>query len=597
VDDSARPASSRPAALLRAALLPLLAAGIFPATAGAQATTIARADGLGVYELWSATAGSAHLLGSGLSFLPLDVAGRTFRDRLRLDLPSLAGVGSPAPHARLPGGGSVFLLGFGDATVLLHVASDGMPSAAAVTPGALSTLALAADGSRALLATSVAAGGNVLLVDLADSAAFPAVDLTAALPPLDVQPDSLRVSSRRAWFLADGRLWRADLQASGTSALAQPVALTVGTGDTLSPETVLSADGLSLALLSSAPGGLGLLHVVTPAGSAVLLTPDAVAIDAPALLSPLGPLLALSGDGKLAAWRQTVGGSKEIFLQAVPQPGPPPPTPVQLTANTYFTDTLDNAGILGFASQSVLTFVAGEAGGGAVGAADLYTAHLGTLGGGPVLQNATFTSGDTVPPFLVPGELEILSAQLDPLAERMLFVVDPHGADAGLYATAADGTGPGELLLPGFKTQPVLLRAGASIFLQSVPDAAPKDGTELHLLAPASAGGAVLPLGKLPPGLSLDRFVDSGDELRAAFVVSAGPALQLPLRLSLPAGALLPAWGQLFQVAPLLALPPSGALVTGVGLPGGPYLDIAFAGFAQGAVLPVPAGFSFPLPY
>ncbi len=585
-----------PRLLCRLAAMLLLAAAL-----PAQSATIARADGTGGYELWSALPGGpAQLLGGSVHFLPLDLAGDTFRDHLRLDLPVVAGADSPAPHIRLPGGGSLFLIDASGATALLRIAADGSLSVPfAVAAGDLQlSLAVASDGSRALLATTQAAGGDVVLVDLEPNASAPPLVLTAAQAPLAIDASSLRTSAERSFFVAGNGLWRADLTAVGPASQALPVALPVGPGDTLLPETVLSADGRSLALLSRDPSTQSQLHVVTPFGVPVLLNAVPAAIDAPALQSPIGPLLALSPDGTLAAWRQTIGPSKEVFLQAVPQPGPPPPAATQLTADTYFIDTLDSAGILGFVNNVVLSFVAGEAGGQAVGAADLFVAQLGVGGGGPALQNATLTSGVSLPPFLVPGDLEISAAMLDATSTRMLFIVDPHGGDAALFSTAADGSGTPAMLLPTLQQDPVLVRAGQSVLVQSVPEGPGVPKTQLHLLRPA--GVAPLLLGTLPAGTLLDRFTDSADGTSAAFVAHAGPLapmLQLPVRLDTSTGALLPAWSQLLQVSPLMALPPSGALIAGVGAAGGPYLSVAFTGFEQGSLLKVPMGFTFPLPY
>jgi len=582
----------------------VLGAALAAHDARAQSLPVARANAFGGYDFWSASAsGPATQVASFAVFLPVELAGASFRDRLRCDRPIGAGQGSPAPHIRLPGGGSLFLTFATQGATLHHVDGSGVLHAALVgqniapsSPGGglLSQVAVSPDGRRALAASTTDNEGEVVLLDLASGGA-PAV-LTAALPPLIVAGASLRVSSRRAFFVASGKLYRADLTAAGAAGQAALVPLGLPDTHVVLPELLLSADGGSLALVSEAPGGLRQVHVVRPDGSVQLASDAPAPIDAPALQSPLGPLLAISADGAVVAWRASVAGSHEVFLQAVP-PAPLSP-PVQLTAVASFADTLDDAGLLGFAPGGLLTFVVGQAQAGALGGADLFTAEL--VPGGAALHNATATSGLTAPPFLVPGELSIAAAVLDPLGERLLLTLDPaQGGDAALLAIPADGSGAGSLPLPPFAQPPVLARAGHDVLLQSVPASAPAGGTELHLLAPLGAPGpAALPIGTAPPGVLLDRITDAANGSRVALVAhGAAPAVQLPLTIDIASGAVLPAWTQLFQVSPLLALPPSGALVAGVGNPGGPYLFIAFTGFNAGTVLKLPAGFGFPLPF
>ena len=589
--------------------------GVLLAPARGQDLPVARQAGAG-YELWSAPAGgaAATLVLDGASFLPLRLSGATWRERLRRGIPveAVADTGTPLParHIRLPGGGSLFLADLPGLTALLHVRADGsLTIAYAAIPGPggpaiLPSVAVRADGRAALLATAADAGGDLVVVDLPPVAgtALPEQVLTLAQPPLDLVAASLRLSATHAFAIAGsgsaGQLLRAALGAPS----AATVALPLPAGSTLLPETVLSAEGASLALIGQVPGGLRHVIVVRPSGSPVALTSAPAALDAPSLQSPVGPLLALAADGSQVAWRATVNGSKELFLRAVPAAVPSPPA-AQVTGDAFFTDTLDNAGILGFApiAAPMLVFAAGEQeGGGTLDSGDIYTATL-ALSGAPILSNATKTSGDTAAPFLVPGELEVTGAVLDPRGERLLLSVDPDGGDGALYALPADGSGPGSMLLPPFAQEnPLLVRAGDSVLVLSVPDSAPSGGTQLHLVRPLHAAGvAVQLLGTAPPSLLLDRFTDSADGARLAFVArtSASASLALPVRVSVADGAVLPAWTELHAVSPLMALPPSGVLAAGVGVPNGPFLFVAFTGFATGSVLHVPVGYGFPLPF
>jgi hypothetical protein len=562
-----------------------LGLGVLVAGMSAQTVPVLRANGAG-FDLWLAPAsgGPGLLAAPGLQVLPLDLAGSVLRERLLADRPQPVS-GAPAAHVSLADGGDLYLVRAGGLSALLHVRADGSVAAPLVLPevGAPSlagTAAVAMDAPLALAVTPAALGGKVWLASLAG---LPQRLLSPAGAGV-ADPGSLRVSATRAFFVAGGVLHRAVVT---IAAAAQPVPLGAP-GDVTLPELVLSADGLSVAAVTQSPGGARLVHVVDPNGVVRTVTPTAGAYDTPHLGDSFGPWLALAPDGSQVAFRGVVGPSAELFVRDVPQPV----APVQVTANANFIDTIDNVGVLGYALPGKLLFFAGELGAGTAlqfGAADSYLAT--TLGGGPIaLSNATATSGDLVAPFTSPGDLEVLDQLLDPTGSKLLLVVDPHGADASLLAEPADGSGPAVPILPALAEPPELHAAGDSVLVLSRScQTCPR---QLAVLAP---GGALTTLGVVPDGLLLDRFVAGGGY--AAFVGSAGPGLQIAVRVRLSTGAVDLPWPFAGSLPDAIALDPAnGALRLGVGGPGGPpYLFLQLDGPLSGHVLSVPAGDGLPL--
>jgi hypothetical protein len=551
----------------------------------AQSVPVARQVAPGLHDILVAAPGApAQTMLSGVEFLPLDLAGFAVRDRLSGTL-AVPVAGPLASHVRCGEGGSLYLVHGAGATSLLHVRADGSAAVAFSQPDAggpalAGLVHRALDAPFVLLATTPAAGGQVWLVDL--DGAPPRLLSAPGTPAAD--PLSLRVSAERAFFMAGGTLQAARLALPGAAA---PVPLGAP-GDTTLGEIAISDDGLSVAAVSQAPSGLRLVHVVDEALQAHQITPVPGVFDTPNYGSPFGPWLVLSPDGSQVAWRATIAGASEVFVQDVPQPAPP----LQITADANFIDTIDGVGVLGFAASGKLHFMAGEKqlGGlpGQLGAADLFLALPGAAGS-VALSNVTATSGDTVAPFTAKGELEVLDAVLDPAGQNLLLTVDPSGGDAALISVPADLPAGGSVLLPSLMAAPELHAAGDGVLVLS--QACPSCDQALHRL---SASGAFDLLALLPLGLTADRFTEGGG--RAAFVVAASSGLQLAARLDLASGTFDLPWPFAGAVSSGLALTGSaGDLVLGVGDVGGPQLLLQLDGMLSGHVVKLPAGTVVPL--
>ena len=590
-------ASSRPlvaALILACAAVPL----------AAQSVPFARKTAAGTSEIWrlDELGGPPQLVISGVSFLPVDLAGAAASDRLRMDRPTLQGVGEPAPHVRLPGGGSLYRVAWNTDTALLHVDADGVPRVllAVAGPSALSTrIAVSVYGNRALVATTLAAGGDVYLVDLAASTA---VNLTAASPPLAVDETSLRLTSQAAWFVVGGVLYRAPLL---PPAEAQAVA-TAAMGGPVLDELAAATGADCVAAIVGPPDDIRRIVVVPLVGSPVLVTPTAGDYDLPSYADPLGPFLALSPDGELIAYRELVGDSEELFVKDVLLPDPE----LHVTVEPQFPVYIDNVGVLGFSAPKRLCFfggdsnISGVSGQELMASADMYMADLSTPGQ-PVYTNLTQTNGQSVPPFTQPATLTFAQAVLDPLAERFLLVgEDENGGPALATFSLVSWAPPGvdTLLASGGSTSLEtvgLQAAGERVLVESLSgDGDGSDSLTLSMLPPVSYDPTgLVTLATVPESITLDRWTSDHTGEWGACVASLAPGIEIPVYAHLDSGLLAPALMMPFGVSPMLAFSSTGRLYLGLGAAGGPYKFVAFAAPGVGKALGIPVGDGFPLQF
>lgn len=582
---------------IRRLLLALLT--FVPASVGAQTMPWAL-EVPGGHALWQVddvTLGAGPWTGIGaipapLEFLSVELPGYALADGLRADLPRLADALDPAPHVRLPVEGSLYRVRSAGSTHLLMVRTDGSLQSlfsavdngpeAAILPG----LAVSRSGDHVLIATSLAAGGNALVIELTPTGNT--IDLTLTLPPLTISATSMRLGSDTAWFLADGALYRATLGVpppAGETAAVVPV--TLAPGETLQEETVASGNGQVLAVLSEDALGDRTIHLAGATGPADALSAAPAAYDLPDYHSPVGPFVVLSEDGSQIAWRQTLLLKKEVFTRPTGLGGPLS----QLTGDALFIDTIDNVGILGFQGNDVLLFAAGEANAGAIGSADFFRVDLG-LGTEPV--NITKTSGQSNAPFTAKGTLDVVGVMTDPTATALLVAIDPDNGDHGLLRLPIDGLSPGVEFMNGLLFAPQVIPAGSHVLLFSQPDL-PSFPRRVHRL---SATGQLTLLADVPDAaaLVLDRFAVDRTGNQAAFVASAGPGLELPGLVDLATPSLSAAWLTILGVSPRVAFTPTGRLAAGVGFGGlGPYAWVGFTGFSTGVLYNLPVAGGFPL--
>lgn len=559
-----------------------------------QETVFAIENAFGTHDLLGVdeVALTMNVLQPKVELLPLKLAGFAKRDRLRLDLPRLADQGGSIAHVRLPELGSLYryrVPATGDTRLALNRSSGGLAILSNLVgqsslPSITEWVTVDTSGRFALVATEPAAGGDVLLIDMLFES--PWINLTSFIPPLNVEGISLRLAGTRAWFVADDTLYRAELKLSVD---AQPVTLPLLAGETLIPETAVSRDGRFLAVVTEDPLGLRRILIAPPSGDGRVLTPVPGDYDPPLYDSPVGPLLALSNDGLRVGFRDQVAGSRELFVQRSLSPEPPK----QITKDASFTDTIDNVGILGFTTEGLLIFAAGE--GIALGpdahieGADFF--QINAYGGATEEPlNITQTSGFPTAPFTDYGTLDIFSATADPLNQRLILDVDPDNGDHALVMVSMDGTQGITPLTGPLDEMPVLAPAGDAVQAFTVPAQPAVNASEVHLLPPADGG---LPRAELLAGvtgpitLQFARFAVDRAGTRAAFVASAGQGLELPGVVDVAGSAIQAVWNQAMSVSPSMAFTASGRLAVGIGFPGGPYLHLGLDGPGSGVVYPI----------
>jgi hypothetical protein len=170
-----------------------------------------------------------------------------------------------------------------------------------------------------------------------------------------------------------------------------------------------SGDGSTVAVIAGTSPTSAHVFTFRLAGPSVCVNDNPAEIPDPGFGTNAGPLLALSPDGSRAAWKEIVhtaqDTSGEIFTRRVPfQPTPPE---YQITADSNFTDTLNDTGVIAFFDRDKVVQLVGEANGaGGIEKGDFYQAAFPAGGGAPVLTNLSNTSGDTTAPFDFKGDIE-----------------------------------------------------------------------------------------------------------------------------------------------------------------------------------------------
>ena len=368
---------------------------------------------LGVYD--ARTGGPITSLArlQDLQLLALDHTGRTQLEELQPERPRL--------RADLPGGVTRLSLPFGAGSLYRYVRGVGgvqhfgflvvrsgeMPRVALELPGHgpafmdpfVSTVGVAPDGRSFLVATSLAAGGDLYEVPLIGGS-LPALR-TGAVAPQAFSPDGLWLGRDFGFGIAPTGVWRFP-RTSGGAATAVPVP----SGTTWTGQAVMNrARRHALATTGTDPLQRD-VWVFGPAGPAVRvsLAPAEIADAGFAPQHAGGPWMALSDDGALAAWAETTVVSampltvvRDVRLQRVQSPIEGP----LVTGDAYLLDTLDEIGRISFYRPTEVTYAAGEVNDPAeqgLAATDFFGASLGP-GDQPILRNLSVTSGDPSVPF------------------------------------------------------------------------------------------------------------------------------------------------------------------------------------------------------
>jgi hypothetical protein len=428
----------------------------------------------------------------GIQLLPIDAAGRAAftqfqpgHARLKNDLPGASrlvlpqGQGSLYRYRRSVAGGNDF--GF------FVVRPDGLaaPLAAFAGTGGAGNqdpipnpVAISAQGDAFLVATTLAAGGDLFEVEIATGIVR---SLSAGLPPLDVLPQGLvllpnwgaAITTRGPFRFVRGGgqaltvplrvRARAGALGGNPGAATQPTLTHFGNG------LAASTDGSTVAVIAGASPSQ--LHVFTfrLGGQAVCVNDVPAPIADPGFGTQAGPTLALSSDGERAAWKTIGPVSGECFSRRVPSL--PTPPEFQLTADQHFTDTLNDTGVIAFFDRHSVMMLVGEPNGaGGIEKGDIYRATFPLGGGAPVFSNLSNTSGDAAEPFLLKGELETSDGIYQiPGQTGSVYFVDGSSGQGEVYRLNGD-TGTALLVRSGVEQLDFIERAGPNFVLGILHD-------------------------------------------------------------------------------------------------------------------------------
>ncbi len=531
----------------------------------------------------------------GIQLLSLDFAGRSMltelvpsEPRLRNDVPGAARVRLPNGAGSLyryrhddpVGGPSIF--GFfavdfaGMARPLGSVQGTGLLGTDDPFPG---RVGVSPSGDSLLVATSLAAGGDLLEIDVATGNV---IDRTATSAPLDFLPGSLRLLPTWGAALSTSGPVRFDRQA-GASASSVPTVPAAYIADGI----VASADGSTLAYVAGPDPTQTSIFTFQRTGAANQALPAAMNLSGPGFLPdcPSGPTLALSPDGSEVAFRTEEGTTRECWSRPVSAPASPS---FQITSNALFEDTLNDSGVIGYlgpnaAPSNTIVLVVGEQGAvaQALENADVY--RLDPAAGGAVtVTNLTLTSGVTQPPF-AKGQINVDDG----------FYAIP-GTTSALYFQDL-GSGTGEVRAVDVKTGAIQVLVDQVKSLDLVELAA----SELVLGMERTLTGKPIDLYSVPVSLATAPVL-VGRATNACHFASPSTrpdgtfAAVLDLggvgwlgRIQLPGGTGQLLTQSLLAYGPTIAFTPSGALAASVAVSSGTFV---FTWSPTGALGLLPTG-------
>ena len=442
-------------------------------------------------------------------FLGIDLMGYAEVLRLRVDLPHDVRDDTPAEHVMLPGGGSLYRIQLATSSAILHVHSNGRVSLHAITPDVAGIpaikeeIAVSSEGRYAFVATTQAAGGNVLRLDLRRPNA--PLNLTAGLAPFNVEAESLRGSEHAAFFLADSKIWRAT---PASNWLASEVALPLLPEEEPEEESVLSNSGKVLVILARSEEDQGRYLAIHIAGPVVVVTPTPGAYDLPQYDHPLGPFVAISPiDHRLGFRTMTEGLADELFIADIVLPS----TPEHLTAEPVFPAYVDNVGVFAFSAPNMFCFFAGDVQLSGldpeemIGKGEMYMADVTDITNVSFI-NVTRTNGHATPPFANPGTLRFSEALMDPEATRFFLLGEDADDSENLYVVRVDGVSSGPdvpnllRLLFAQDEDPEVWNAGAQVLYTGVPEeeSGPAAGMSVYHMPSLEAGGLPVLMSSIP---------------------------------------------------------------------------------------------------
>ena len=446
-------------------------------------------------------------------------------------------------------------------------------------------LAVAPAGDAVLVATTVAAGGNLLEIELATGTTH---DRTAAFGPLDFGTAGLALTSTWGAVACSDRLLRFD---RSPGALAEE--LSFGAGGTpawFAGELVTSPSGTFAASIAGSDPTLADVWVFGPTGEAVLATETPMHLSGAGFLpeSTHGPYLAVSDDGTRVAWR-TEGLTREAYMAIVPQAGGPV-APTHVSSDSLYLDTLDEIGEFLFRPlANTLLLAVGESpdvGGGGIENLDFYEVSMPSPSS-PTLVNLTVSNGLQAPPFFAKSSLQPEGCAL--LESGALVFHHDDSGEGSLVSWVPGQSGYTEHL-PDVKDLDALELAGDQLVLVVRRSSGNKDREVWTLPATLSAPPSLVMT--MPDTNLIDRMTTRSDGW-AAFI-QVFPVKERLWLLDTQTGTLRKM--RKFLYGPSLHFAPTGELTFSVGAAGTSAIQAAIPVVGPPFRLKVPVAPGFILP-
>jgi hypothetical protein len=425
--------------------------------------------------------------------------------------------------------------------------------------------ALSSDSRALVLASTVEAGGDLLELDLDTGAWF---TRTTLLPPQEFQPDGLCLVASFGAAQTTSGLVRYERLPGAQGAL-------VGFSGTGSPPTwvgggiVCSADATTIAFAAGAGPDAAYIYVAQSTGNVVRASYSVQAIADVGFLpaSASGPRIALSPDGSIAAWIVEEADSRECF---VVDTGVPAPAEIQLTRDQNFLDTLNDSGVIVFASGDRMLLTVGEDDEAAVPGleqAEVFSVDLSVAGADPVISNLSRTLNTIAPPFDY-GRLE---------TESGIFLLDTGDV-------LAHDPGDQDLLIPGRVIK--VSQAGPTTMFSNADKLDWAENVGGHIFAKVQMGGPGAQFRLLDidsagsmsisnaPDLERSRYAirPQGSLLTAVMANDSGGEFLGRVGLAGQGGMLLVPFPALF--GPTLGFTPSGSVAASVVHPSGTFFFV-----------------------
>ncbi|MBI5434953.1 MAG: hypothetical protein HZA52_19120 [Planctomycetes bacterium] len=532
---------------------------------------------------------------AGVVLLPLDFSGHSAADELsprfprqRLDVPNASRLvlqnGRGSLYRFVRSGATEDAYGFfvvdSIGVRVLHELK--VPSGAG--DPFLPTLAVAFDGAALLAATTLAAGGDLLEIQVATGA----VDVrTSALAPFDFGPFGLGLGPQCGFAVHASGILRFSRAVGGN---ATSVTFPAPAPSWFSRELMLSLQGDHAATTAGAAATQAFVYALGTTGAAVQVSTTPTSLSGAGFLPAAdGPHLAISDDGSTVAWR-TEGLKREAFMaRAQPIGGE---LPEHLSSDARFLDTLDEIGLYGFRPASNRLVVGIGAGDPAfpntLDKVDFFAVDL-QVGAPPTFTNLSLSSGDASVPFTTPPTLKPTNARW--LAGADAFVVHDGNADQVLVVRAAQ-TGA-QLLMSNAKSLD-WIEALPNELMLSVRDSQGNKPQQLWRVDSAIAGSPTL-VATFQPGNELDRVAVRADGW-LAFIEAGGPS-EFVWRYGSASGQVTLLTSRPLPYGPSMGFAPAGELLFSIGVPGAQALYGAwpFAGAPKRLPIgPVQPGFVLP---